>query len=562
MARSTDDFHERSEMLNSLIHRSFVSRRSCPQMGMAADGVSVGQKPSDQSQLHAYRLQQGAAGPQPARQTARRQHHARGWLRHQLELEADGMAGHLEEISPWCKFEGNAWTDPRARAATAGRKSPTGSRATAISVTSWRTSGSSTTPSGGSTPSSPPRRKTAGSGPPGLRTSLKGKPDLWPHMPVLNALQSYYEFSGDERVIKLMTRYFKWELDCPDADFITGYWDKMRTGDNLESVYWLYNRTGDKWLLDLADKLHKHAADWVSNGAAQLAQRQRRRGVPRAGRVLDAGPRPQAPTPPPYHDYDTVMGLYGQVPGGGFGGDENCRPGYHDPRQGFETCGIVEFMHSFEMLSRITGDPVWADRMRGDRLQQPARRPDPRPQGAALPDRPQPGPAGQEQQGPRHQQRRHDVLLQPRRRVPLLPAQPRHGLALLRRGTVAGDRRRRPVRLALQRLRRDRQGRRRRGGEDRRDDRLPVRRHGRVEAFHRQAGPVPAVPAGAATGARSRSCAVNGKDGGRRGEAAELHRLQPHLGRGRHRHAQAADAPVACGPGSRTATPSRWTTAR
>src|SRR5437660_959419 len=37
----------------------------------------------------------------------------RGWLQHQLQLEADGMAGHLEEISPWCKFDGNAWTDPR-----------------------------------------------------------------------------------------------------------------------------------------------------------------------------------------------------------------------------------------------------------------------------------------------------------------------------------------------------------------------------------------------------------------------------------------------------------------
>jgi hypothetical protein len=56
------------------------------------------------------------------------------------------------------------------------------------------------------------------------------------------------------------------------------------------------------------------------------------------------------------------MDMYGQFPGGGFAGDENCRPGYVDPRQGFETCGIVEFMHSFEMLTRISGNPLWADR--------------------------------------------------------------------------------------------------------------------------------------------------------------------------------------------------------
>src|SRR5262245_8993420 len=33
----------------------------------------------------------------------------KGWLRVQLENEANGMTGHLEELSSFCKFEGNAW---------------------------------------------------------------------------------------------------------------------------------------------------------------------------------------------------------------------------------------------------------------------------------------------------------------------------------------------------------------------------------------------------------------------------------------------------------------------
>ena len=57
-----------------------------------------------------------------------------------------------------------------------------------------------------------------------------------------------------------------------------------------------------------------------------------------------------------------MIGQYGQFPGGTFAGDENCRPGYADPHQGFETCGMVEFMHSFEMLTKISGDPSWSDR--------------------------------------------------------------------------------------------------------------------------------------------------------------------------------------------------------
>src|SRR4030095_3619360 len=33
----------------------------------------------------------------------------RGWLRENLRLEADGMTGHLPDISRWCKRDGNAW---------------------------------------------------------------------------------------------------------------------------------------------------------------------------------------------------------------------------------------------------------------------------------------------------------------------------------------------------------------------------------------------------------------------------------------------------------------------
>ena len=49
------------------------------------------------------------------------------------------------------------------------------------------------------------------------------------------------------------------------------------------------------------------------------------------------------------------MAEFGQMAGGGFAGDENARHGYHDPRQGFETCGIAEYMLSFQILTRLSG---------------------------------------------------------------------------------------------------------------------------------------------------------------------------------------------------------------
>jgi hypothetical protein len=64
-------------------------------------------------------------------------------------------------------------------------------------------------------------------GPRELLTSLDGKPDLWPHMLMLNVLQSYYEAAGDPRVIEVMGRYFKWENTLPVSAFGEGYWPKI-----------------------------------------------------------------------------------------------------------------------------------------------------------------------------------------------------------------------------------------------------------------------------------------------------------------------------------------------
>jgi len=44
-----------------------------------------------------------------------------------------------------------------------------------------------------------------------------------------------------------------------------------------------------------------------------------------------------------------------------FGSDENARPGYDDPRQAVETCGMVEQITSDALLLGITGDPFWAE---------------------------------------------------------------------------------------------------------------------------------------------------------------------------------------------------------
>jgi hypothetical protein len=283
-----------------------------------------------------------------------------GLVKNMLELEAGGMTGHLAEISKWCKFDGNAWSDPTGMGHSGWEELPywlkgygdlgyvLRDKAIVAEATKWIDQILKGQDSDG------------WFGPKGLKQSLKGKPDLWPNMIVLNILQSYYEYTADPRILPFMTNYFRWELNCPDSLFLTGFWPVMRAGDNIESVYWLYNRTGEPWLLDVATRIHKHTADWTGGiptwHGVNIAQGFREPGVYFM----------QANDPvfmqAAHRNYDTVMALYGQVPGGMFAADENARPSYGDPRQGAETCTMVEFMHSFEMLTAITGDPLWADR--------------------------------------------------------------------------------------------------------------------------------------------------------------------------------------------------------
>ena len=284
----------------------------------------------------------------------------RGWLRQQLALSADGMTGRLPEISKWCQFEGNAWASPQGEGHSGWEELPywlKGFGDLGYVLRDGRIIQEARRWIDAVLASQEP---SGWFGPRGLKTSLEGKPDLWPHMVMLNVLQSFYEFTGDERVIPFLLKYHRWLNEIPASSFGNGYWPKIRFGDNIETAYWLFNRTGETWLLDLAKKIHANMQDWTTGvhnwHNVNIAQGFREPGVyyvqAKDETFLRAAER----------NYETVRERFGQFPGGGFAGDENCRPGYTDPRQGFETCGIVEYMHSFQMLTRISSDPLWSDR--------------------------------------------------------------------------------------------------------------------------------------------------------------------------------------------------------
>lgn len=287
-----------------------------------------------------------------------------GWLARQLELQADGFHGHLTEISRFLKKDGNAWLSPAGEGDHGWEEVPywlkgfsncayvLGRDDQIAEAKIWIEGAlNSQKPDGWFGPD-----KERG----GLATRLKGRSDLWPNAIMLFCLQDYYDVTGDQRVIALMTKYMRYLTTVPEEEFLLGYWPKMRGGDLLYSVHWLYNRTGGKWLLDLGAKVHRRTARWdedvINWHNVNMSQ------AFGAGATYYVQSRNPSDLLSAERNYQKIRDLYGQVPGGMFGGDENCRPGYIGPRQAVETCGMVEMMLSHETLLRISGDLTWADR--------------------------------------------------------------------------------------------------------------------------------------------------------------------------------------------------------
>lgn len=279
-----------------------------------------------------------------------------GWLLTQLELQKDGLNGHLGEISAWLQKEDNAWL--KAGGHWGWEEVPYWLRGYAgvayifddpdmlDEARLWVEAilGS--------------QREDGNFGP---YTETDGMQDFWPNMIALWILQSYYEYSGDDRVIDFMTRYFHYQLTVPDDRFMRVSWQSHRGGDNMWSVAWLYNRTGDAALLELADKIHRNTSDWTKSTelptwhVVNIAQGVREP----ATYYMFNGDRKMMEAS--YNVQSFVRRTFGQVPGGMFGADENARTGFFDPRQGAETCSFAEQMASDEIMMMITGDPYWAE---------------------------------------------------------------------------------------------------------------------------------------------------------------------------------------------------------
>ncbi len=285
----------------------------------------------------------------------------RGWLRRQLQIQADGLTGHLDECWPdvgpdsaWLGGSGEAWErgpyycdglvplaflleDPVLQAKAR--------RWVEAMLASQRDDGWF----------GPPQNE-----------------DAWPLMVALKVLTQYHEATGDERVIPFMRRYFR-RLWAEPVDLPHDTWRGVRYADNVLSIHWLYNRTGESWLLDLARKQYEAGFDWTSwflrfpwrSKINPFAFRHEHHVVNVAMAVKNPAVWYRQSGEERYRKavYAALRNLdrcHGQA-NGMFSGDEHLAG--LDPTQGTELCAVVEFMFSLEQLLAILGDPLFGDRL-------------------------------------------------------------------------------------------------------------------------------------------------------------------------------------------------------
>lgn len=193
--------------------------------------------------------------------------------------------------------------------------------------------------------------------------------DWWPKMVMLKVLKQYYSATNDQRVIKLMTNYFKYQLaELPKhpLDHWT-FWARYRGGDNLMVVYWLYNQTGDAFLLNLANLIHKQTFDYTNGFLTTNMLSQ-----PGSIHCVNLAQGMKEPLiyyqqhPEQKYVQATDKGLadlrhYNGMAHGLYGGDEALHG--NNPTQGSELCSAVEMMFSLESMLSITGSVAYADQL-------------------------------------------------------------------------------------------------------------------------------------------------------------------------------------------------------
>jgi hypothetical protein len=288
-----------------------------------------------------------------------------GWLKRQLETQARGLGGHLDEFWPdikdsaWIGGNAEGWErtpywldgmiplaflldDPALKAKV---------KKYVDYILDHQTSDGWLGPTG---------------------DSQKHKPyDVWPLFVLFKALLQYQQATSDPRIVPAMLKACKKIDDVTTREPLYS-WARFRGADLIVSLHWLYEQTGEPSVLALADKIYRQSYNWRSHFENFSTFRARStkvglgsHGVNTGMGLKFAGVRFRQSGDPQDRDaifsiLDTLDRYHGQATGI-FTCDEHLAG--RSPSQGTELCTVAEAMYSLELLAGITGDARIGDRL-------------------------------------------------------------------------------------------------------------------------------------------------------------------------------------------------------
>ncbi len=284
----------------------------------------------------------------------------KGWLKRQLEIQAQGLTGSLDEF--WPSLVGSAWLGGTGEAWERGPYYLDGLVPLAYLLDDPKLIAKA--------------RKWVdwtleNQRPDGMLGPTKNT-DWWPIMVQAKVLTQYYEATGDERVIRVLTRYFHHHLAQAEKMPLKE-WAIFRWADQALSVAWLYNRTGDEKLLALAKILAKQGYDWKAHYAGfQYPGKVAKKDANLKTHVVNNAMAMKTSGVWSWFSGDQsdraaifqllkVMDEHHLLPGGVHAGDEHYAG--RSPVQGTELCAVVEAMFSLEHMIGILGDAALGDRL-------------------------------------------------------------------------------------------------------------------------------------------------------------------------------------------------------
>ncbi|MCU7549601.1 glycoside hydrolase family 127 protein [Chitinophagaceae bacterium LB-8] len=305
-----------------------------------------------------------------------------GWLLHQLQIMRNGTSGHLDEVywkvkndNGWLGGKGDGWEETPywldGAVPLAYQLDDVALKEKVLKYINWTLNNQR--PSGYFGPITKWERETGKQIT--IETCEKGE-DWWPRMIMLKVLKQYYTATNDNRVIPFMIKYFDYQKKvlkkCPIGKWTE--WAQSRAHDNILMVQWLFSKTKDPSLLQLASLIQSQAfpwsswlgnRDWVIHAAAfqNDSAWMSRHGVNVAMALKDPAVHFQRTGDSSYlktlkTGFTDLMTLHG-LPMGIFSADEDLHG--NDPVQGTELCAVVEAQYSLEEIIGITGDTYYME---------------------------------------------------------------------------------------------------------------------------------------------------------------------------------------------------------